>query len=57
MHEDFEYYLGCYLRHQNRNIFQADQNIKTKTARHTRQNPKGDRYGFECPEERDYCKN
>lgn len=35
-------------------IFTADQKLKLQTAQSTRQNPNGDRSGYECPEERDY---
>ena len=34
-------------------LFTADQRVKPQ-AIHTRQNPNGNRRGYECPEERDY---
>jgi hypothetical protein len=40
-------------------LFTADQalaknNLGYSSAVHTRQNPNGNQYGYECPEERDY---
>lgn len=56
MNENFEYYQNCRYRLRNRGLFIADQNLggNRKYARNTRQNPTGNRYGYECPEERDY---
>jgi hypothetical protein len=54
-HETYEYYQKCKTRQRNKGLFTADQNMNGReTARHTRQNNNGNRYGFECPEERDY---
>ena len=52
--EDFSYYQRCKERERNVFLFTADQKLKGKSAIYTRQNPNGNRYGFECPEERDY---
>lgn len=52
--EDYSYYQRCKYRERNYNLFTADQILKGTSAIYTRQNPNGDRYGFECPEERDY---
>ena len=35
-------------------LFTADQNLNGDTPRYTRQNPNGNRRGYEVPEERDY---
>ena len=36
-------------------MFTADQNVKDDAgSTKTRQNPNGNRHGYECPEERDY---
>ncbi|XP_006822467.2 protein DD3-3-like [Saccoglossus kowalevskii] len=54
MQENYDYYNNCKLRERNQGLFTADQNVKGTTAKYTRQNPNGNRYGYECPEERDY---
>lgn len=53
-HEDYGYYQQCINSFRNPRLFTADQKLKNSHAIYTRQNPDGDRYGFECPEERDY---
>ena len=53
-HEDYTYYQRCKGRRRNPFLFTADQKLKGQSAQYTRQNPNGNRYGFECPEERDY---
>jgi len=56
--ETFRYFWQCRNRKRNEGLFTADQNLNRgpnpNSARHTRQNPNGQRYAFECPEERDY---
>ena len=52
--EDYAYYQRCKDRERNHNLFTADQSLRGNSAIYTRQNPNGNRYGFECPEERDY---
>jgi hypothetical protein len=52
--ENLTSYLNCAVRSRNTNLFTADQNLKGKSGIYTRQNPGGTRYGYECPEERDY---
>ncbi|XP_077997419.1 protein DD3-3-like isoform X2 [Glandiceps talaboti] len=54
MQEDYDYYTNCRLRERNQGLFTADQNLKGDTAKYTRQNANGNRYGYECAEERDY---
>jgi hypothetical protein len=54
MHEDHQYYQHCSLRERNKNLFIADRHLRGSTARFTRQENNGDRYGYECNEERDY---
>ena len=49
MQEPVDYYLNCANRDRNQGLFIADQNVGKK-AINTRQNPNGDRHGFECPE-------
>jgi hypothetical protein len=53
-HETYEYYADCKTRRRNMRLFTADQQVNGMTARFTRQNPNGNRRGYECPEERDY---
>lgn len=53
-HESYESYQACKLRPRNTNLYTADQVLGGLSALYTRQNPNGQRYGFECPEERDY---
>eukprot|EP00794_Sanderia_malayensis_P006165 gene6165-6876_t len=54
MHEDYNYYMDCKYRQRNNGLFTADQKLRGKTSKYTRQNPGGTRRGYECPEERDY---
>lgn len=56
MNEDQQYYNNCARRLRNKGLFTADQNLggNRQYAKNTRQNPAGNRYGYECPEERDY---
>ena len=53
-HESYESYQACKLRPRNTNLYTSDQLLAGLSAIYTRQNPNGRRYGFECPEERDY---
>lgn len=53
-HESFAYYQNCKETKRNMNLFTASQNLKKDTAKYTRQQPQGTRFGYECPEERDY---
>lgn len=58
--EPWEWYDKCYVRERNKGLFTADQKLKANnglgysSSIYTRQNPNGNRYGYECPEERDY---
>jgi hypothetical protein len=60
LHESFEWYDKCFLRERNKGLFTADQKLRINnglgysSAIYTRQNPNGNRRGYECPEERDY---
>ena len=53
-HESYNSYQECKIRKRNLNLFTGDQRLRGLTSIYTRQNPNGQRYGFECPEERDY---
>ncbi|KAL5250968.1 hypothetical protein ACHWQZ_G016634 [Mnemiopsis leidyi] len=58
-HESMVWYDMCRYREANGGLFTADQrlnngNLGYKDSSRTRQNPNGNRSGFECPEERDY---
>lgn len=54
INEDYAYYQRCKNRQRNPYLFTADQRLRGSSSIYTRQNPNGNRYGFECPEERDY---
>lgn len=55
-HESESWYHECTARPRNQGLFTADQctGDEGKSSIVTRQNNLGDRYGLECPEERDY---
>jgi hypothetical protein len=52
--ESRDWYYKCMATKRNKGLFTANQNVKGNDARYTRQNPNANRYGYECPEERDY---
>lgn len=52
--ESYEWYYNCSARQRNMGLFTSNQNLNGRDARFTRQNPNGQRYGYECAEERDY---
>jgi hypothetical protein len=54
MQESWDYYQLCQFTQRNNGLYAADQQIQRRDQRGTRQNPNGNRHGFECPEERDY---
>jgi hypothetical protein len=59
LHETWQWYNKCRYRQRNANLFTADQRLgkielQYSSAIYTRQNPNGNRNGYECPEERDY---
>ncbi|KAK3247435.1 hypothetical protein CYMTET_43067, partial [Cymbomonas tetramitiformis] len=55
MQEPYSYYQKCKTRERNKGLFTADQNMNGRnTAKNTRQDNNGNRYGYECNEERDY---
>ncbi len=54
MQESYDYYQLCQRTERNKGLYTADQRINRNDQRGTRQNPNGNRHGFECPEERDY---
>lgn len=49
-HESQSYYQNCQYRSRNHGLFIASQVLRGNGAIYTRQNPNGDRYGYECPE-------
>jgi len=54
MQESFDYYDVCQHTERNQGLYTADQLVRRRDRRATRQNPNGNRHGFECQEERDY---
>eukprot|EP00898_Chlorokybus_atmophyticus_P005078 jgi/Chlat1/5571/Chrsp369S00848 len=55
MHESQGHYADCLARERNKGLFTADRGMNNGVgATATRQNNNGNRYGLECPEERDY---
>jgi hypothetical protein len=58
-HETFaQYEQFCLKTSRNKGLWAADQELGNRESRRfTRQDDDGTRYGFECPEERDYYPN
>jgi hypothetical protein len=59
LHESWDSYDECITRERNSNLFVADQKLNNNqrgysSAVFTRQESRGARRGYECPEERDY---
>jgi len=53
-HESLKSYMDCAYRERNKGLFNANQALQGNGAIYTRQNPNGNRHGYECTEERDY---
>jgi len=54
-HESWASYQYCKASERNKGLFTANQNLNNRrSAIYTRQDSAGTRYGYECPEERDY---
>eukprot|EP01083_Nonionella_stella_P016511 46086_1 len=54
-HESWSSYQYCKATSRNKGLFTANQNLRNRdSAKYTRQDSAGTRYGYECPEERDY---
>ncbi|CBY24395.1 unnamed protein product [Oikopleura dioica] len=53
VHESWEYNDSCYKRDRNYGLFTGNEGRVRGGAIYTRQNPGGQRRGYECPEERD----
>jgi hypothetical protein len=54
MQESYDSYQNCQHTERNKGLYTADQRVRRRDRRGTRQNPNGNRRGLECPEERDY---
>uniref|UniRef100_A0A7S1XLR7 Uncharacterized protein n=1 Tax=Phaeomonas parva TaxID=124430 RepID=A0A7S1XLR7_9STRA len=54
MHESYAYYDLYSRTERNNGLWTADQDVRRRDMRGTRQNPNGNRRGLEIPEERDY---
>ena len=49
-HESYYYYQTCKHTERNKGLFTASQNLQGDSMIYTRQNPNGNRRGYECPE-------